>query len=119
MVERLFVDRSDVFGPAFVLGVAFLAFALLLQTSVKALLLRDVGAHVLVTVLAELRLCGFVEALVAFGTVFFPFGMAFDNLPGHERRFNIVCPGRRYSEWHEASDEPDRYAVISSHGRKA
>jgi len=116
VVERLLVDGGNVFCPAFVLGVAFLALALFLQPSVKALLSRDVGAHVLMTVLAELCLCGFVEALVAFGTVFLPFGMAFDNLPGHERRFNIVCPGRRHSEWHEASDEPDRYAVEGSHG---
>jgi hypothetical protein len=119
VVERLFVDRSDVFGPAFVFGVAFLALALLLQPSVKASFLRDVGAHVLMAVLAELRLCGFIEALMAFGTVFLPFGMAFDNLSGHERRFNIVCPGRRYSEWHEASDEPDCYAVEGSHSRDA
>lgn len=119
VVERQFVDRGDVFGPAFVLGVAFFTLALFLQSSVKAALLCDVGAHVLVTVLAELRLCGFVEALVASGAVLFPFGMAFDNLPGHERRFNIVRPGRRYREWHEASDDSDRYAVESSHGRDA
>lgn len=93
VVKRLFIDRGDIFGPAFVFGMAFFTFALLLHSSVKTLLLHDVPAHIFMAVLAKLCLRGFVESFMASGAVFFPFSMAFDDLPRHERRFNGVSQG--------------------------
>jgi hypothetical protein len=34
----------------------------------------------------------FVESLVAFCAVFFPFRMPLDDLARHQRRFETVCP---------------------------
>ena len=112
MIERLFVDWSDVLSSAFVVGVTFLALALFLQTSVKSLLLRDIGAYILMAILAELSLCGFVESLMTLGAVVLPFGMSLDDLSGHERRFQIVCPGERRHEQHDAKNDCYGYAVL-------
>ena len=115
MIECLFVDRGDVFAPAFMLGVAFLALALFFQSSVETLFLRDIGSHLFMAVLAELGLCAFIEALMAFGAVFFPFGMALNDLPRHERCLNVFRPAWRVRERHEASGDSDDYEIKRAH----
>lgn len=92
VIERLVRHRSDIFRSSLMLRVAFLTVPLLFEPSVEALLLLDVLADVFVAILAERILRPFVEAFVTFGAVFFPFGMAFDHLPWHQRRFKTVGP---------------------------
>ena len=94
MIEGLLRDRCNVFLSAFVICVAFLAFPLLFETPVRSLLLLDVLPNVFVTILAERILCRLVEPLVTLRAVFFPFCMAFDHLPRHQRRLDVVCQGR-------------------------
>lgn len=100
MVEGLFVDRGDVFCAPLMFRVAFLAFTRFLESSVKALLLLDVFADVLVAIEAEHRLRRFVESLVACGARLFPFGMALDYLARHEGGFNALRPGMASEERH-------------------
>ena len=98
VVERLLCDGSNVFSPAFVLGVAFFAFALLLKPAVRAVLLLDILSNVFVAIEAKARLRGLIEALVALGAIFFPLGMACDHLAWHQSRFDIVGPGGAHAE---------------------
>ncbi|MEK7299507.1 MAG: hypothetical protein AAB072_00270, partial [Nitrospirota bacterium] len=98
VVERLLCDGSNVFSPAFVLGVAFFAFALLLKPAVRAVLLLDILSNVFVAIEAKGRLRGLVEALVALRAIFFPLGMACDHLAWHQSRFDIVGPGGAHAE---------------------
>lgn len=93
VVERLLCDGGNVLRSAFVLGVAFLAFALLLKPAVRAVLLLDILSYVFVAIEAEGYLRRLVEALVALGAIFFPLGMACDHLAWHQSRFDIVGPG--------------------------
>ena len=79
---------------------------------VRVQLLRDIGAYILMAILAELSLCGFVESLMTLGAVVLPFGMSLDDLSGHERRFQIVCPGERRHEQHDAKNDCYGYAVL-------
>ncbi len=106
MIEGQFRDRRNILRSAFVVCVAFLAFALLLKSSVRSLLLRDVRTNVFVTILAEGILRCLVEPLVAFRAVFFPFRMAFDHLPRHQRCLDVVCPGRCGHE-HQRAEQTD------------
>ena len=57
------------------------------------MLLFDILSNVFVAIEAESRLRRLVEALVALGAVFFPFGMARDHLAWHQSGFDIVGPG--------------------------
>lgn len=83
MIEGLSRDRCDVFRSAFMIGVAFLAFTLFLESPVQSLLLLHILANVFVTILAEGIHGRLVEPLVALGTVFLPFGMTLDHLARH------------------------------------
>ena len=94
MIEGLFRDRCNILRSAFVVCVAFLAFPLPLESPVRSLFLLDILANVFVAILAEGILRRLVEPLVAFRAVFFPFRMAFDHLPRHQRRLDVVCPNR-------------------------
>ena len=94
VIEGLLRNRSDILRSSLVICVAFLAFALLLESPVRSLLLLDVLTNVFVTILAERILCRLIEPLVTFCAVFFPFRMTFDHLPRHQRRLDVVCPGR-------------------------
>lgn len=62
------------------------------------MLLLDILSNVFVTIEAEGRLRSFIEALVALGAVFFPFGMARDYLARHQRGFDIVGLGGAHAE---------------------
>jgi hypothetical protein len=87
-------NLSDILRSSLVLRVALLTVPLFFEPSVGALLLLDVLANVFVTILAEGTLGRFVETFVTLGAIFLPFGVAFDHLPWHQRRLNVVCPGR-------------------------
>jgi hypothetical protein len=87
-------NLSDILRSSLVLRVALLTVPLFLEPSVGALLLLDVLANVFVTILAEGILRRFVESFVTLGAIFLPFSVAFDHLPWHQRRLNVVCPGR-------------------------
>ena len=91
MIEGPFVDGRDMFRPSLMFRVACLAVLLLLGASVEALLLNDVFTDVLVAIEAERRLRGFVEPLVTFRAVFFPFDMSLDHLARHQGSFNGPC----------------------------
>ena len=110
MVESQLRDRRNVLRSAFVVGVAFLAFPLLFETPVRSLLLYDVRTNVFVTVLAEGILRRLVEPLVALCAVVFPLRMAFDHLPRHQRRLDVVRPGRRGDE-HQRAEQTDGQVV--------
>jgi hypothetical protein len=72
--------------------------------------LLDVLSNVFVTILAECILRRFVEAFVTLGAIFFPFRVAFDHLPRHQRRLDVVCPGRRGHE-HQRAEENEGNVV--------
>jgi hypothetical protein len=110
VIEGLLRNRSDILPSSLVVRVALLAFALLLESPVRSLLLLDVLPNVLVTILAERILCRLVEPLVTLGTVFFPFGMTVDHLAGHQSRFNVVCPGR-FGHEHERAEQTNEQVV--------
>jgi hypothetical protein len=84
MVEGLFVNRRD---------MAFLAFALLFEPPVVALLLLDILASLFMAIQAERCLGRLVKALMTFGAGLLPLGMAFDHLARHEGGFDAVGPG--------------------------
>jgi len=91
MIEGQFRDRRNILRSAFVICMAFLAFALFLKSPVRSLLLHDVRTNVFVAILAEGVLRRLVEPLVTLRTVVFPFRMAFDHLSRHQCRFDVVC----------------------------
>ena len=110
MVESQFCDRRNVLRSAFVVCVAFLAFPLLFKSSVRSLFLHDVRTNVFVAILAEGILRRLIESLVALRAVFFPFRMAFDHLPRHQRCLDVVCPGRCGHE-HQRAEQTDGQVV--------
>ena len=61
-------------------------------------------------ILAEGILRRFVETFVTLGAIFFPFRMAFDHLPRHQRRLDGVCPGR-YCHEHQGAEEKEGNVV--------
>jgi len=73
--------------------MAFLAFPLFSEASMRPLLGVDVLPHLFVTIEAKTGLRWFVESLVALRAVLFPFGMPCDHLARHESGFNIIGPG--------------------------
>jgi hypothetical protein len=92
MIKCLLRNWGNVLRSAFVFRVALLAFALLLETPVRSLLLLDVLSNVFVAIETESGLCRFVESLVTLGAVLFPLGMALDHLARHEGGFDSVGP---------------------------
>ncbi len=110
MIEGSFCDRRNIFRPAFVVCVACFAFALLLESPVRPLFLHDVRTNIFVTILAEGILRRLVEPLVALRAVFFPLRMAFDHLPRHQRRLDVVRPGRCGDE-HQCAEQTDGQVV--------
>ena len=115
MVEGLLLNRRNVFRPALMFRVALLAFPLLLESPVKASLLIDVRADIFMAVLAELRLRGFVESLMACGASLFPLGMPFDHLARHERRLDVVSPGSAYKTRPERESKEREVAGEGGH----
>ena len=91
MVEGLFADRGDSFRSALMFRVTVPTFLLFLESPVKALFVIDVFADIFVAIQAELRLGGFVESLMAFRAVIFPFCVPLDHLTGHQGGFNGSC----------------------------
>jgi hypothetical protein len=91
MIEGQFRDRRNILRSAFVICMAFLAFALLLKSPMRSLLLHDVRTNVFVAILAEGILRRLVEPLVTLRAVFFPLRMAFDHLSRHQCRLDVVC----------------------------
>ena len=98
MIKCLLCDRRNVLYSALVFGVASLAFALFLESSVQPLLLLDILPYIFVAIKAQGCLCGLIEAFVTFGAVFFPLSMAFNDLARHQGGFDILGPGIAYEE---------------------
>lgn len=98
VVERLVVDRGDVFSPTFVFRMTFFAGPVRFEPAVKSLPLFDIFPNGFVAIEAKACLSGLIEALVALGAIFFPLGMARDHLAWHQSRFDIVGPGGAYAE---------------------
>jgi hypothetical protein len=74
--------------------MAVLAFPLFLEAPMISLFLIDILAGVFMAIETQGRLRRFVKPLMACGTGIFPFGMAFDHVPGHQSSLDSVCPGR-------------------------
>jgi hypothetical protein len=112
MVEGLFGNWGDIFGSAFVFGMAFFAFPRLLESSVVPLFLIDILAGLFMAIEAEGRLGCLVEPLVAHGTALFPFGMALNDLPRHQCGFDILGPGW-WSHEYPKTEEKEGNTVVS------
>ena len=111
VVECLVRNRGDILRSTLVLRVALLTVPLFFEPSVGALLLLDVPSDIFVTVPTEGILRRFVEAFVTLGAILLPFGVAFDDLPWHQRRLDVLCPGRCGHE-HQRAEE-NEWAVVS------
>jgi len=98
MIEGLFRNRRNVLCPALMFRVAFLAFPLLLEAPVIALLLIDILARIFMAIETQSCLRRFVKPLMACGTGVFPLGMALDHLTRHQSGFDGVGPGRAGQE---------------------
>jgi hypothetical protein len=94
MIEALFIEGGDILSSPLMFCVAFLAVLLLFESAMEALCVIDILADIFVAILAELRLCGLVESLMALGAGVFPLGMSLDHLPRHQSGFDGVRPGR-------------------------
>ncbi len=92
VIERLFGHRGDILTPAFVLRMAVFAGSLFLETPVQTLFAIDILPHIFVAVETEGGLGRFIEPFMAFGAVFFPFGVALNHLSRHERGFDSIAP---------------------------
>lgn len=67
---------------AFMLCMAFLAVFLFFHVAMKAAHRGNIFCHILVAILAQRILCGFIEFLVAFGALAFDLGMTLYQLAG-------------------------------------
>lgn len=109
MVESLLRNWGDVLCPTLMFCVAFLAFALLFEPPVVALLLLDILASFFMAVQTERCLGRLVESLMTLGAGLLPLGMALDYLPRHEGGFNALRPGIASEE--RPKSQSDEYNV--------
>ncbi len=91
MVERVFVELHDVRIAAFMVGMAGCA-AGVARVSVQAVKSGSggyIGGNVFVTIEAQCALLGAFEFRVAGIAVLFVLRMTFDDLAGHDQRFDL------------------------------
>lgn len=73
-----------------VLGMTLLALFILLDVAVITAMLGNIPGHILVALLAQPGLCGFVEAFVTLGALCLLLGMPLDQLARRQQRTDCV-----------------------------
>ncbi len=94
VIEVLSIQPDDILVPAFMIGVAMLAFASLYVTTpaMEAGLGFDICGDLLVARQAQANLRGFAERFVTILAFFLVFGVALNDLAGHHQLLENIRP---------------------------